>query len=88
MVTPLILTPWAKFSSPNLVDRSSTHYSRLSKNIKNTFKTNQIFIITILLNLIECVLERTTRFGIENFAHGVRIQGFPERSISHYSNKI
>ena len=81
-------TPWGKFSSSNLVDHSNTNYSRLNKNTKNTFKTNQIFIITILLNLIQCVLEQSTRFGLENFAHGVRIQGFPERSISHYSNKI
>ena len=38
-----------------------------------------------LLSLEKCVLERSTRFGLENFAHGVRIQGVPERSILHYS---
>ena len=31
------------------------------------------------------MLGRSTRFGLENFAHGVRIQGVPERSILHYS---
>ena len=30
------------------------------------------------------MLEWSTRFGLENFAHGVRIQGVPERSILHY----
>ena len=33
------------------------------------------------------MLERSTRFGLENFAHGVRIQGVPERSILHYFDK-
>ena len=28
---PGILTLWAKFSSPNLVDRSSTHWIRFNK---------------------------------------------------------
>ena len=39
-----------------------------------------------MLNLIQCGLERSTRFGLENFAHKVRIQGFPERSILYYSS--
>ena len=86
--SPQIPTPWSKFSSPNLVDRSSPHQTRINKNIKNAFKANQILKTSILLNLIQCGLERSTRFGFENFAHGVRIQGFPERSISHYSNTI
>ena len=34
------------------------------------------------------MLERSTRFGLENFAHGVRIQGVPKRSILHYSRLI
>ena len=33
------------------------------------------------------MLERSTRFELENFAHGVRIQGVPERSILHYGDK-
>ena len=28
---PYISTPWAKISSPNLVDRSSTHWIRFNK---------------------------------------------------------
>ena len=32
------------------------------------------------------MLERSTRFGFGNFAHGVRIQSFPELSILHYSS--
>ena len=28
-----------------------------------------------MLNLIQCGLERSTRFGLENFAHEVRIKG-------------
>ena len=63
-------------------------HTRTNKNTKNTFKINEIFITTILLNLIQCGLERSTRFGLENFAHGVGIQGFPERSILQYSNTI
>ena len=54
----------------------------------NAFKTNQILKTSILLNLIQCGLEHSTGFELENFAHGVRIQGFPERSILHYSNTI
>ena len=34
------------------------------------------------------MLERSTRFELENFAHGVRIQGVPERSILHYYKRL
>ena len=34
------------------------------------------------------MLERSTRFGFGNFAHGVRIRSFPELSILHYSNVL
>ena len=59
---PEIPTPWAKFSSTNLVDHSTTHWIRF----------NKIVVMKILLSL-ECVLERSTRFVLENFAHGVGI---------------
>ena len=34
------------------------------------------------------MLERSTRFGLGNFAHGVRIQSLPEPSILHYSSVL
>ena len=37
------------------------------------------------MNLTQRGPERSTRFWLENFSHGVRIQGFPELSILHYS---
>ena len=40
--------------------------------------------LSVFLLSLECVLERSTRFGLENFSHGVRIQGVPEWSILHY----
>ena len=40
--------------------------------------------IGILLNLVKGEPERSTRFEFGNFAHGVGIQGGPERSILHY----
>ena len=61
------------FQAQKPVERSSPHQTRINKNAKNTYKTNQIFITTILLNLIQCGLERSTRFGLENFAHLIRI---------------
>ena len=61
------------FQAQKPVERSSPHQTRVNKNAKNTFKTNQIFITTILLNLIQCRLERSTRFGLENFVHEVMI---------------
>ena len=61
------------FQAQKPVDRSSPHQSRINKNIKNAFKTNQILKTSILLNLTQCGLERSTRFGLENFAHEVRI---------------
>ena len=53
---PSISTPWAKFSSPNLVERSSPHHPRFNKILINAFKTNQILKTSILLNLIQCGL--------------------------------
>ena len=44
-----IPTPWAKFSSSNLVDRSSTPYARFNKIPRNTFRINQIFITSIFI---------------------------------------
>ena len=38
-----IRTPWARFPSPNLADRSSTPYTRFNKILRNTFIT---FIFT------------------------------------------
>ena len=38
-----IPTPWARFPSPNLVERSSTPYTRFNKILRNTFIT---FIFT------------------------------------------
>ena len=38
------------------------------------------------MNLTQSVPERSTRFGLGNFAHGVGIQSFPELSILHYSS--
>ena len=32
------------------------------------------------------MLERSTRFGLGNFTHGVRIESLPEPSILHYSS--
>ena len=61
------------FQAQKPVEHSSPHYTRANKNTKNTFKKNQTFITTILLNLIQCGLERSTRFGLENFAHKIRI---------------
>ena len=55
------------FQAQKPVERSSPHQARINKNTENTFKINQIFIATTLLNLIQCGLEHSTRFGLENF---------------------
>ena len=44
-----IPNPWAKFPSPNLVDRSGTPYTRFNKIPRNTFKIDQIFITSIFI---------------------------------------
>ena len=38
------------------------------------------------MNLAQGGPERSTKFGLGNFAHGVGIQSFPELSILHYSS--
>ena len=38
------------------------------------------------MNLAQGGPERSTKFGLRNFAHGVGIQSFPELSILHYSS--
>ena len=40
------------------------------------------------MNVTQSGPERSTRFGLGNFAHGVRIQSLPEPSILHYSSVL
>ena len=46
---PWIPTPWEKFSSSNLVDRSSPPYTRFNKIPRSTFKINYIFITSTFI---------------------------------------
>ena len=79
-----IPTPWAKFPSPNLVDRSGPLWVRFSKN--RCYK-NLIYFKCVSWYFIESSIRwarRSTRFGLGKFAHGAGIQSGPERSILHY----
>ena len=63
---------WAKFSSPNLVKRSNAHWIRFNKiDVMKILFLNAF--IGIFIGSRKCALEHSTRFGLENFAHGVGI---------------
>ena len=81
-ITPVDVSSFA--SKTNLA-ALKTEVDKIDVDKLKTTPTDLDRLSNLVENDVGKKTDYNTRFGLENFAHGVRIQGFPERSILQYS---